>query len=152
MDGTQIILLLLTIIKQVRGNGRCQLNWYGSQLVLFLSVHMRDNTISSMYYPFLWWIWFRKEEHVWEVISVPLPECCVADAAISVHLLTFPSLTGTLAMEQRSGEYRAWSYSFPWKDAQQMQDERMGVGGPGSRSECAEAGAILKSLTCVCLW
>ncbi|XP_073761653.1 uncharacterized protein [Callorhinus ursinus] len=40
------------------------------------------------------------------------------DAAIAVDLPVIPSSTGTRAMEQRLGEYCAWSCSAPWKDLQ----------------------------------
>lgn len=59
------------------------------------------------------------------------------------NLPAFPSSTGTLAVEQRSGEYWAWGCSSPWKNLQPTQGKRTGaaegmavdVSGPGSNPE-----------------
>ena len=118
------ILLSLLVIKQVRTKGWDTIH-VAPKLALFLTVHTRDNTVRSRHCPVLRCVWFRKENLTRDYVSLPAPECCVADAAKVVGLPAFPSLLFTTpAMEQRSEEDWPWSCSSPWKC---LQPVKLGV-------------------------
>ena len=107
------ILLLLLVVKRARGWDTIHV---APKLPLFLTVHVRDNTVRSQHRPVLRCVWFREEKLIRDYVSLPAPECCAAGAAVVVDLPAFPSLLfRTPAMEQRSEEDWPWSCSSPWK-------------------------------------